>query len=119
MAKLEERNRRQVKGAGFALSCEEGLVQRGLISSPHRILGQSHQALRVVVVVVVVGEFDAGGFFEVQCTKNVTFHEKESHKNGCEGKDGGGDGFESFLKRFHAWLGWRDQRLKSQRGGKL
>lgn len=49
----------------------------------------------------------------------MTFHGKESHMNGCEGKDGGGDGCESFLKRVRAWLGWRDQRLKSQREGKL
>ena len=46
----------------------------------------------------------------------MTFHWKESHKNG---KDGDGGGCESFLKRFHVRLGWREyQRLmKSQIGG--
>lgn len=83
------------------ISCEEGWVRRGLVSSPCRIWGQSHG----LVAAMVAGGIDVGGVFEFESTKNVAFHGKEKHKNTG---DGGGR-CEGFLKR----LGWRGERRRT------
>lgn len=48
------------------ISYEEGLGQKGLIFSPHHILGQSHNPMAVAVAVGMVG--GSGGFLEACST---------------------------------------------------
>ncbi|KAL6958783.1 hypothetical protein U1Q18_016775 [Sarracenia purpurea var. burkii] len=76
-------------------SCEEDWGQRGLISSPRRILDQS----RRVVEARSVAEVGGGGFLEGHSTWKVGFRRRWCSKNG-----GGGGG---FLKKILEILGWR------------
>jgi len=89
-----------------------GLVQKGLVSSLHQMLGQNLGR---------VGWFGSifGGFCGVQCTRNVGFSWWKNHSSegGGDG-DGGGCCYLRKLKMEELWKWLKRRRERERRGAR-
>ncbi|GLU09519.1 hypothetical protein SLE2022_333790 [Rubroshorea leprosula] len=82
------------------ISCEEGLVRRGLVSFPHRILDQS--PLVMVAVVAAERNIRVFGFLGVGNTMNVGLHGGKKSMNGGEAR---GWGYAFLEPMLDSWAG--------------